>query len=129
MGVKCINTDNAPKAVGPYSQAVRAGDFLFLSGQIPIDPSTGELLHFDGDAAAQTELVISNIEAVLASEGLTLKNVVKVGLFLKDMDDFGRVNEVYASRFGGHKPARACIEAARLPKDVKVEMEAIAYYL
>lgn len=126
--MKLVNTDKAPKAVGPYSQAVRAGNMLFCSGQIPIDPSTNELKLFDGDAAKQAELVLNNLKAVLASEGLTMNNVVKTGVFLKSMGDFASVNEVYAAYFGDHKPARACVEVARLPKDVLVEIEAIAVY-
>ncbi len=124
--MKPINTDKAPKAVGPYSQAMEAGGFLFCSGQIPIDPATNELKLFDGDVTAQTKLVLSNLKAVLAAKGLTLKSVVKTGVFLADMNDFVKMNEVYAAEFGDHKPARACIQAARLPKDVRVEIEAIA---
>lgn len=121
-----IQTDKAPKAVGPYSQAVRTGNLIFLSGQIPIDPKTNELNLFDGDVAKQTDLVLKNLAAVLAAEGLTLKNIVKTSVFLKDMGDFANMNEVYAAHFGEHKPARACVQAARLPKDVSVEIEAIA---
>jgi len=121
-----INTDKAPKAVGPYSQAVEANCLLFCSGQIPIDPVTNELKLFDGNVSEQTRLVISNLKAVLASRGLTLSNIVKTGVFLADMNDFAKMNEVYAAEFGGHKPARACVQAARLPKDVRVEIEAIA---
>lgn len=124
--MKLINTEKAPKAVGPYSQAVRTGNLVFCSGQIPIDPATNELKLFEGDVAAQTTLVISNLKAVLASQGLTLSNVIKTGVFLADMNDFAKMNEVYAREFGDHKPARACIQAARLPKDVRVEIEAIA---
>lgn len=126
--MKFVSTDTAPKAVGPYSQAVRTGNTLFLSGQIPIDPKTNELALFDGDAAKQADLVLNNLKAVLASEGLTLKNVVKTGVFLKDLSDFAKVNEIYASHFGEHRPARACIQAAALPKGVGVEIEAIAVY-
>ncbi len=124
--MKFINTDSAPKAVGPYSQAVEAGGFLFCSGQIPIDPKTGELKLFDGDVTAQTKLVLSNLKAVLAARGLMLANVVKTTVFLADMGDFVKMNEVYAAEFGSHKPARACVQAARLPKDVRVEIEAMA---
>jgi 2-iminobutanoate/2-iminopropanoate deaminase len=124
--MKLINTEKAPKAVGPYSQAVVSGNMIFCSGQIPIDPITNELRLFDGDVAAQTRLVLSNLKAVLASQGLTLANIVKTGVFLADMNDFVKMNEVYAAEFGDHKPARACIQAARLPKDVRVEIEAIA---
>ena len=128
MNMKFVSTENAPAAVGPYSQAVRAGDTLFCSGQIPIDPATNELALFDGDVTKQTNLVMENLKAVLASEGLTLKNVVKTGVFLKDMGDFANMNEVYAEHFGDHKPARACIQAACLPKNVSVEIDAIAVY-
>jgi len=125
--MKYVNTENAPKAVGPYSQAIRCGSMLFLSGQIPIDPKTNELNLFDGDVAKQTELVLSNLKAVLASEGLTLDNVAKTGVFLKDMADFANMNEIYSKHFGNHKPARACVAVASLPKGVSVEIEAIAY--
>lgn len=124
--MKYINSEKAPKAVGPYSQAIRAGNLIFCSGQIPIDPATNELKLFDGDVTLQTKLVLSNLKAVLASQDLTLSNVVKTSVFLADMNDFAKMNEVYASEFGDHKPARACVQAARLPKDVRVEIEAIA---
>lgn len=126
MALKMIQTDKAPKAVGPYSQAVRAGNLLFCSGQIPLDPVTGELRLFDGNVAEQAKLVMGNLGAVLAAEGLTFNDVIKTTIFLSDMDNFGKVNEVYASSFGDYKPARACVEVARLPKDVDVEIEAIA---
>lgn len=126
--MKFISTNDAPKAVGPYSQAVKVGNMLFLSGQIPIDPKTNELTLFDGDVTKQTDLVLSNLKAVLAEEGLSLKNVVKTGVFLKDMGDFVKMNEIYAAHFGEHKPARACVQAARLPKDVSVEIDAVAAY-
>lgn len=126
MALKMVNTEKAPKAVGPYSQAVRAGELLFCSGQIPLDPATGELKLFDGNAAEQTRLVMANLKAVLAAEGLGFDDVVKTTIFLSDMENFGKVNEVYASCFGEYKPARACVEVARLPKDVDVEIEAIA---
>lgn len=124
--MKFVHTDNAPKAVGPYSQAVLAGNMLFMSGQIPIDPSTNELNLFDGDVAKQTNLVLENLKAVLASENLNLNNIVKTGVFLKDMSDFVTVNKVYAEHFGDHKPARACVAVKELPKGVSVEIEAIA---
>lgn len=126
MTLKMVTTDKAPKAVGPYSQAVRAGNLLFCSGQIPIDPASGELTLFDGNAAEQARLVMTNLKAVLAAEGLSWGDVIKTTIFLSDMDHFGKVNEVYASFFGTYKPARACVEVARLPKDVDVEIEAIA---
>jgi 2-iminobutanoate/2-iminopropanoate deaminase len=124
--MKFVQTDNAPKAVGPYSQAVWANDTLYISGQIPIDPATQELKLFDGNVVEQTKLVLSNVKGVLESQGLTVENVVKAGVFIKDMNDFGAVNDVYASFFGNHKPARACVEVARLPKDVQIEIEVIA---
>ena len=127
MTLKMIMTDKAPKAVGPYSQAVRAGDMLFCSGQIPIDPKTNELNLFDGDAAKQTTLVMNNLMAVLAAEHLTFGNVIKTSIFLSDMENFATVNEVYAKYFGDYKPARACVAVKTLPKGVDVEIEAIAY--
>ena len=128
MTMKFIETNLAPKAVGPYSQAVKTGNMLFCSGQIPIDPRTNELNMFDGDVSKQTDLVLSNLKAVLESEGLNLNNVVKTTVFLKSMSDFGIVNEVYSTYFENHKPARACVEVAKLPKDVSVEIDAIAVY-
>lgn len=121
---KIVRTDKAPAPVGPYSQAVWAGDMLFLSGQIAIDPSTNELVTAGVEAEARQ--CLENLKAVLASEGLGMANVVKVGIFLKDMNDFARVNEVYGGYFVEEPPARACVEVARLPKDVSVEIEAIA---
>lgn len=125
MPLKMINTDGAPKAIGPYSQAVRAGNLLFCSGQIPIDPKSGNIELFGGDAAAQTRLVMANLRAVLASEGATFGDVIKTTIYLSDMETFALVNEVYASFFGAHKPARATVEVSRLPKDVSVEIEAV----
>lgn len=127
MTLKMIHTGNAPKAVGPYSQAVRAGEFLFCSGQIPIDPKTGKVELFDGNVAKQTELVMSNLKAVLAAESLSFDDVIKTTIFLSDMENFAQVNEKYASFFGDYKPARATVEVARLPKDVDVEIEVIAW--
>jgi 2-iminobutanoate/2-iminopropanoate deaminase len=128
MSVELINTDKAPAAVGPYSQAARVGDLLFISGQIPIDPATNELKLFGGDVTEQAKLVLSNLQAVLEYQGLQKTNVAKCVIFVKDMDDFTLVNEVYGSFFGKHRPARACVEVARLPKDVSVEIEAIASF-
>jgi 2-iminobutanoate/2-iminopropanoate deaminase len=125
--MKTINTDKAPKAVGPYSQGIEAGDFLFLSGQIPIDPKTNELKLFDGNVIEQSKLVLDNLKALIESQGLKLNNVVKTTIFLKDMNDFAKVNEVYATYFTDRKPARACVQVARLPKDVAIEIEAIVY--
>ena len=119
-----IATDKAPKAIGPYSQAVRANGFLFLSGQIPLDPGTGQLI--EGDVVAQTERVLQNIDAVLKASGSGLEYVVKTTVFLKDMADFTRMNQVYALFFSSNPPARSTVEAARLPRDVLVEIEVIA---
>jgi 2-iminobutanoate/2-iminopropanoate deaminase len=127
MPLRMIQTDKAPKAIGPYSQAVRAGDLLFCSGQIPIDPAAGRLELFDGDPAKQTRLVMQNLKAVLEAEGLSFDDVIKTTIFLSNMEHFAAVNEVYASYFGEYKPARATVEVARLPKDVSVEIEAVAY--
>jgi 2-iminobutanoate/2-iminopropanoate deaminase len=122
-----INTPNAPAPVGPYNQAVAVtGQLLFVSGQIALDPATGELVG-PGDVVAQTEQVIANLQAILTAAGASFDNVVKTGVFLKDMNDFATVNEIYAKYFGGENaPARACVEVARLPKDVAVEIECIA---
>ncbi|MBD2426126.1 RidA family protein [Phormidium sp. FACHB-1136] len=122
-----INTPNAPAPVGPYNQAVAVtGQLLFVSGQIALDPATGELVG-PGNVVAQTEQVITNLQAILTAAGASFDNVVKTGVFLKDMNDFATVNEIYAKYFGGENaPARACVEVARLPKDVAVEIECIA---
>jgi len=119
-----VFTENAPKPIGPYSQAVRAGRFLFISGQIPADKD-GNLI--GGDVRAQTRQVLENLKAILEAAGGSLENVVKVTVYLKDMNDFGAMNEVYSEYFGESKPARAAVEVSRLPKDVRIEMEAIAY--
>ena len=119
-----IATDQAPPAIGPYSQAIRAGNLLFCSGQIPIDPSTGEFV--SGGVAEQTEQVMRNLAAVLSAGQSSLKQVVKTTVFLADMDDFTAMNEVYGRFFGENPPARATVQAARLPRDAKVEIEAIA---
>ena len=120
-----IATESAPRAIGPYSQAVRAGNLIFASGQIPIDPATGEFV--SGEIAEQTEQVLRNISAVFEAAGASLNEVVKTTVFLADMDDFTAMNEVYARFFGEHRPARATVQAARLPRDAKVEIEAIAW--
>ena len=120
-----VHTDKAPKAIGPYSQAVRAGDFLFMSGQTPLDPATGLLV--EGGVREQAARVFQNLEAVLQAAGVGMGAVVKATVFLKDMDDFAAVNEVYASRFAGDFPARSTVQVARLPKDALVEIEMIAY--
>lgn len=122
--MKTIRTDLAPPAIGPYSQAIVHGGLAFLSGQIPLDPSSGQLV--EGDVAAQTEQVLANISAVLEACGTSLAKVVKTTVFLKNMGDFLKMNEVYARVFGDHKPARSTVEAARLPRDVAVEIDCIA---
>lgn len=119
-----IATDRAPQAIGPYSQAVRAGNLIFASGQIPIDPATGEFVA--GGIAEQTDQVLRNLTAVFEAAGVGLKQVVKTTVFLLDMDDFTVMNEVYGRFFGQQPPARATVQAARLPRDARVEIEAIA---
>jgi len=123
-GLRTIRTDRAPGAIGPYSQAIVAGNLVFTAGQIPLDPATGELVQ--GDVAAQTERVIENLRAILEAAGSSLTKVVKTTVFLADMDDFAAMNEVYARYFGDHRPARSTVQAARLPRDVRVEIEAVA---
>ncbi len=121
---KAINTERAPKAIGPYSQAIAINGMIFASGQIPIDPATGELN--TGSIEDQTRLVLNNLKAVLDEGGCIFDDVVKCTVFLEDMNDFSRMNTVYAEFFNPPYPARAAVQAARLPKDVKVEIEAIA---
>ena len=122
---KIIHTDHAPKAVGPYSQAVMMGDFLLCSGQISIDPKTQEV--FTGDITKQTEMVMNNVEAVLKQAGLDFSNVIKTTIFLTSMSDFATVNEIYAKRFKEAPPARSTVAVAGLPKGVNVEVEVIAH--
>ncbi len=122
---KVINTEKAPKAVGPYSQGIIAGNFVFVSGQIPFDPQTGQLVK--GSITDQTERCLKNIRAVLEAAGVTLVDVVKCTVFLKDMNTFSEMNEKYKEFFKENPPARAAVEVARLPLDVGVEIEAIAY--
>lgn len=119
-----VSTDQAPKAIGPYSQAVRSGGFVFASGQIPIDPATGEFVA--GGIAEQTEQVLKNIAAVLEAAGSDLGRVVKTSVFLADMTDFAAMNEVYGRFFSEQPPARSTVQAARLPRDARVEIDAIA---
>ncbi len=121
---KEIKTEKAPQAIGPYSQAIEANGFVFASGQIAIDPSTGKLS--TGSIEDQTHLVLSNLQAVLEAAGSSFEKVVKCTVFLQDMDDFSRMNAVYGEFFKPPFPARAAVQVARLPKDVKVEIEAIA---
>ncbi|XXF75279.1 RidA family protein [Myxococcaceae bacterium GXIMD 01537] len=126
MARKLIHSDDAPKAIGPYSQAVQvdAGKLTFLSGQIPLDPKTMQII--EGDVSAQTERVMLNLQAVLAAAGLDFSHVVRCTIFLADMNDFAKVNEVYGRYFPGNPPARATVQVARLPRDVRVEIDAIA---
>ncbi len=121
---KVIATDQAPKAIGPYSQAVISNDFVFLSGQIPLDPATGGLV--SGGVTEQTARVLENVKAVLGAAGSSLEQVVKTTVYLKDLSQFAAMNEVFAHYFPQNPPARAAIEAARLPRDVLVEIDAIA---
>jgi 2-iminobutanoate/2-iminopropanoate deaminase len=120
---KIIATKDAPQAIGPYSQAIRHGDLLFVSGQIALDPRTGNLV--EGDIEAQTEKVLKNMAAIIDAAGMTLQDVVKCTCFLKDMNDFAKFNAVYEKYFGQSLPARETVEVARLPKDVMVEVSAI----
>jgi 2-iminobutanoate/2-iminopropanoate deaminase len=119
-----VETDRAPGAIGPYSQAVAVDGWVFCSGQIPIDPATGALI--EGDIAAQTDQVLENLAAVLSAAGASLSSVVKTTVFLEDMGDFAGMNDVYAKHFGDHRPARAAVAVRTLPKNVSVEIEAIA---
>ena len=124
MKKKVIQTVKAPKAIGPYSQAIQAGNLLFLSGQIPLDPASGEVVK--GDIREQTRRVLENLKGVLESQHLGMEDVVKVTIFLKDMGHFSQVNEVYGTYFPSSPPARSTVEVARLPRDVDIEIEAIA---
>lgn len=125
MAHEIIGTPRAPAPVGPYSQAVKAGGFLFVSGQIPIDPESGEVIA--GGVKEQTERVIGNLRAVVEAGGATLEDAVKVVVYLKDLGDFEGMNEVYARHFSAARPARACVEVSRIPKDVLVEMDAVVH--
>lgn len=120
-----ITTQNAPAAIGPYSQAVRAGGFLFVSGQLPLDPQTGAMA--EGGVQAQTRQSLENLKAILTAGGAALAGVVKTTVFLADMNDFAAMNEIYAAYFPSSCPARAAVQVARLPKDALVEIEAIAF--
>ena len=119
-----VSTDKAPAAIGPYSQAVKVGNLLFTSGMIPIDPATNTLV--EGGIEVQAERALENVKALLEASGTSLDKVVKTVVFIKNMDDFAKVNEIYAKYFTSDFPARSCVEVARLPKDVLIEMEAIA---
>ena len=124
MENRSILTDKAPQPIGPYSQAIRAGDFIFTAGQVPVDPATNKVV--EGGVQAQTRRSLENVKAVLEAAGASLNDVVKVTVFLKDMNDFAEVNEVYAEYFTDNKPARSAVQVARLPLDVMVEIEAVA---
>ena len=119
-----IATDAAPKAIGPYSQAIRSAGLLFLAGQIPLDPATMQIV--EGDIARQTERVLENVKAILTAAGSSLDRVVKTTVFLKDMNEFATMNEVYGRYFPQNPPARSTVEAARLPRDAKIEIEVVA---
>ncbi|MBM7855661.1 2-iminobutanoate/2-iminopropanoate deaminase [Desulfohalotomaculum tongense] len=121
---KIIQTDQAPAAIGPYSQAVKFGSMVFVSGQLPVDPASGNIAN---TIQAQTHQSLKNVEAILKQAGCSLKNVVKTTVFIKNMDQFSELNEVYSQYFRESPPARACVEVARLPKDVLVEIEAVAF--
>ena len=123
---EAVSTTSAPAAIGPYSQAIRAGRLLFVSGQIPLDPETGKMV--DGDLAAQTHRVFKNLSAILAAAGGSLDNVVKTTVYLADMNDFPAMNEIYATYFSSPAPARATVQAARLPRDARVEIDLIASF-
>ena len=124
MNRHVISSPDAPKAIGPYSQAIRAGNLLFLSGQIPLDPASGSVV--DGDVTAQTERVLQNISAVLQAAGATFANVVRTTVFLADMNEFAAMNAVYGKHVVDPPPARSTVQVARLPKDVRVEIDVIA---
>ncbi len=119
-----VSTDRAPAAIGPYSQAVIHGGLVFTAGQIPLDPASMEMV--EGDVGIQTDRVLRNLAAVLEAAGSSLDRVLKTTVFLRDMNDFGAMNEVYERHFGDHRPARSAVQAARLPKDASVEIEAVA---
>lgn len=123
MKKEIISTDMAPKAIGPYSQAVKVGNFLFISGQIPIDPKTGELI--EGNIKEQTKRVLENLKGIMESLGGSLENIIKTTVFLKNIEDFHDMNEIYAEYFKENPPARSTIEVSRLPRNVSIEIEAI----
>lgn len=123
---KVINTDLAPKAIGPYSQGIIIGDLAFLSGQIPVDPATGEFATGEDPVVAQTNQSLKNVKSILESQGMSLDNVIKTTVFIDNMDDFAKVNEVYAQYFKEPYPARSCVEVGKLPKGALVEIEVIA---
>jgi len=122
--IETVATDRGPKAIGPYSQAIRANGFVFLSGQIPLDPKTQQVV--EGDAAVQTERVLENLKAVVEAAGSSIQRVVKTTVFLADMNDFAAMNEVYSRYFVTHPPARSTVEVSKLPRNVRVEIDLIA---
>ena len=124
MQLRTIATDGAPKAIGPYSQAVAAGELIFCAGQVALDPASGDSV--TGDVRAQTERVLENLTAVLAAAGSDLRHVVKTTVYLTDFNDFAAMNEVYGARFGDHRPARATVGVSALPKGLRVEIECVA---
>ncbi len=124
MEKRAVKTENAPAAIGPYEQAIRLGNFLFTSGQIAIDPATGEMN--SGSIEEETERVLKNLEAILLADGMTLNNVVKTTVYLADMANFARMNQVYEKFFSANKPARSCIQAGALPKGAAIEIDIIA---
>jgi len=121
---EAVSTEKAPKAIGPYSQAVKANGFIFVSGQLPINPATGQLVA--GTIEEQTEQALRNVQAILEEAGASLDSVVKTTLFVRDMSDFPKINEAYAKFFKSNPPARSTVQAARLPKDAGIEIEAVA---
>lgn len=120
-----LQTEKAPAAIGPYSQAIKANGFIYVSGQLPIDMESGEMVR--GDIKKATKASLSNVLEIVKSGEGKLEDIVKVNVYVKDMDDFSQVNEVYADFFEDHKPARACVEIARLPQDASIEIEAVAF--
>ena len=126
MNRDIVTTDRAPAAIGPYSQAIRTRDMIFVSGQLPIDPDTGSLV--TGDIQHQTRQAMRNLGAILSAAGSSFEHLVKTTLYIADMDQFAAINEVYAEFFAGQPPARACVEVARLPRDAGIEVEAVALH-
>lgn len=124
MKKEIISTTNAPSAIGPYSQGIKIGELVYTSGQIPVNPETGEM---ETDIKKATERSMKNVKAILEAAGTSLENIIKTSIFVKDMNDFAAVNEVYATFFKDAPPARSCVEVARLPKDAVIEIEAIAH--
>lgn len=125
MEKKIVQTSKAPAAIGPYSQAIRIGDFLYTSGQISLDPETMEMI--TGEIEVETEKVLKNIQAILKADGLDLNNIIKTTVYLTDLSEFARMNQVYEKFFADTKPARACVQVAALPKGAKVEIDAVAH--